>query len=87
MIRRVGTAQPQLFHRIGLNGQPAALRCGTVELRQILNSTGSLSATFQVRPGFIFRNAVEKHDNFMRAGQTGAVQIAAVCANCHRAGL
>ncbi len=25
MIRRVGTAHPLLFHRIGLNGQPAAL--------------------------------------------------------------
>jgi hypothetical protein len=33
---------------------------------------------FYVRTGFIFRNAVEKHDIFMRAGQTGAVQIAAV---------
>jgi hypothetical protein len=31
-----------------------------------------------VRPGFIFRNAVEKHDIFMRAAQTGAVQTAAV---------
>jgi hypothetical protein len=32
MIRRVGTAQPHLFRRIGLNGQPAALRCMMVEL-------------------------------------------------------
>jgi hypothetical protein len=33
---------------------------------------------FYVRPGFIFRIAVENYDIFMRGGQTGAVQIAAV---------
>jgi hypothetical protein len=78
MIAGPALRRAHLFHRVGLIGPPAALRCGTVELWQILNFTGSLSAKFYVRPGFIFRNAVEKHDIFMRAAQTGAVQTAAV---------
>ena len=67
-----------LFHRAGLIGLPAALRCGVAEPWRIANFTGRLSAKFYVRSAFIFRNAVEKHDIFMRAAQTGAVQIAAV---------
>jgi hypothetical protein len=49
-----------------------------VELWYFLNCTGWLSEKLYVSLRFFLRSAVEKHDNFMRAGKTGAVQIAPV---------